>query len=326
MSDTALTRAQGCLLGLAAGDALGMPAQTLPRETIVQHYGRITGFVPPFEGHPVSHGLAAGQITDDTEQTLLLAQRLLRDPDGFDAAGWAQDLLDWEADVRAKGLADLLGPSSKAAIAALLNGTHPEETGLNGTTNGAAMRIAPVGLSTPPEVPLLVARVVQTCRVTHNTGEAIAAASAVAMIISCGIAGMTFAEALPRAVDAARAGQQAGHPKGEPDMAGRILRAVELARTGEDALVTGIGTSVASRESVACAFGLLSMGLPLHETLCMAANIGDDTDTIGAITGAMGGALGQTLPADVIAQLRAANAADLDGLAEPLLALRRVAA
>ena len=109
-------------------------------------------------------------------------------------------------------------------------------------------------------------------------------------------------------------------------MAGRILRAVELARTGEDALVTGIGTSVASRESVACAFGLLSMGLPLQETLCMAANIGDDTDTIGAITGAMGGALGQTLPADVIAQLRAANAADLDGLAEPLLALRRVAA
>lgn len=326
MPDTALTRAQACLLGLAAGDALGMPAQTLPRETITQQYGRITGFVAPFEGHPVSHGLKAGQITDDTEQTLLLAERLLLDPEGFDAQGWAQDLLDWEAEIRAKGLADLLGPSSKAAIAALLDGVSPEETGINGTTNGAAMRIAPVGLSVAPEVAPLVARVVQTCRVTHNTGEAIASAAAVAMMVSCGVAGMDFATALPRALEAARAGQQVGHPKGEADMAGRILRAIDLARQGEAALIEGIGTSVASHESVACAFGLLSMGLPLWDTLGMAANIGDDTDTIGAITGAMGGALGQTLPEDVIAQLRAANAQDLDGLAAPLLALRRVAA
>ncbi|ETX28969.1 ADP-ribosylglycohydrolase family protein [Roseivivax isoporae] len=326
MNATALARARNCLLGLAAGDALGMPAQTLSRGAIARHYGRITGFVAPFDGHPVSHGLSAGQVTDDTEQTLLLSRRLLRDPDGFDAQGWAQDLLDWEAGIRAKGLADLLGPSSKAAIAALLDGVPPEETGVNGTTNGAAMRIAPVGLSVAPEVEPLVARVVETCRVTHNTGEAIAAASAVAMTVSCGVAGSGFDAALPRALDAARHGQRVGRPRGDPDMAGRILRAVELARDGEQALVSGIGTSVASRESVACAFGLLSMGLPLWETLCVAANIGDDTDTIGAITGAMGGALGMTLPGDAVAALRAANALDLDGHAADLLALRKVAA
>ncbi|WP_163847153.1 ADP-ribosylglycohydrolase family protein [Pseudooceanicola aestuarii] len=326
MPDIVLSRARGCLLGLAAGDALGMPAQTLPRDAIARHYGRITAFVAPFDGHPVSHGLAAAQITDDTEQTLLLAERLLRDPEGFDAKGWAQDLLDWEAEIRAKGLADLLGPSSKAAIAALLDGVPPEQTGENGTTNGAAMRIVPVGLSVAPEVAPLVARVGQTCRVTHNTGEAIASASAVAMMVSCGVAGMDFDTALPRVLEAARAGQQVGHPRGEPDMAGRIALAIELAQQGEDALIAGIGTSVASRESVACAFGLLSMGLPLWDTLRMAANIGDDTDTIGAITGAMGGALGLALPDDVVTQLRAANAQDLDGLAAPLLALRRVAA
>ncbi|MCR8723492.1 ADP-ribosylglycohydrolase family protein [Frigidibacter sp. ROC022] len=321
----ALTRARYCLLGLAAGDALGMPAQTLSRERIKAEYGRITDFVAPYEGHPVSHGLAAGQVTDDTEQALLLARRLVADPRGFDEEGWARDLLAWEAEIRAKGLSDLLGPSSKAAIAALLEGTPPDRTGVNGTTNGAAMRIAPVGLSVPPEVDRLVARVVQTCRVTHNTGEAIAAASAVAMVVSCGVAGMDFNQALPRALEAASAGQKAGHPKGEPDMAGQIVRAVELAGQGEDALIEGIGTSVASRESVAYAFGLLSMGAPLWDRLVAAANAGDDTDTIGAIAGAMGGALGWSLPEAAVARLRAANALDLDGLAEPLIALQGVA-
>ncbi|GLT11614.1 ADP-ribosylglycohydrolase family protein [Sulfitobacter porphyrae] len=321
-----LERGQACLLGLAAGDALGMPGQTLSREEIAARYGRITAFVAPFDGHPVSHGLGAAQITDDTEQTLLLARRLIAEPEGFDEKGWAQDLLDWEAEIRAKGLADLLGPSSKTAIAALLEGTPPDRTGINGTTNGAAMRIAPVGLSVAPQTDRLVARVIQTCRVTHNTGEAIAAAAAVAMMISCGIAGQEFAQALPMALEAARAGQKAGHPKGTPDMAGRIEQAIDLAGQGEDALIRGIGTSVASSESVACAFGLLSLGRPIWDTLTLAANIGDDTDTIGAITGSMSGALGQTLPDAAIARLRAANEADLDGLAAPLLALRRVMA
>ena len=177
-------RAYGALMGLAIGDALGMPSQTLSRQDIAERYGRIDGFRAPSDGHPVSHGLSAGQVTDDTEQTLLLAKRLIGQPYGFDDVAWAQDLLAWEADVRAKGLADLLGPSSRAAIDALLAGTSPEETGRNGTTNGAAMRIAPVGIITLPDADHVAARVARTCRVTHNTCEAIAGASAVAMMIS----------------------------------------------------------------------------------------------------------------------------------------------
>lgn len=101
-------RAYATLLGLAIGDALGMPSQTLTRTTIRDRYGQITDFVAPFPGHPVSHGLTAAQVTDDTEQTLLLADRLIADPNGFDDAGWAHDLLAWEARIRAKGLSDLL--------------------------------------------------------------------------------------------------------------------------------------------------------------------------------------------------------------------------
>ena len=109
-------RATATLYGLALGDALGMPSQTLTREEIRQHYGTIAGFVAPFAGHPVSGGLGAAQVTDDTEQTILLARRLIDCPGAFDAKGWAEDLLAWEAGVQARGLLDLLGPSSKAAL------------------------------------------------------------------------------------------------------------------------------------------------------------------------------------------------------------------
>src|SRR5579875_613750 len=67
-------RAEGALYGLAIGDALGMPTQSLPREQIVARYGElIPGFLPGPPGHPLAAGLAAGATTDDTEQALLLA-------------------------------------------------------------------------------------------------------------------------------------------------------------------------------------------------------------------------------------------------------------
>jgi len=306
------------------GDALGMPAQTLTRAEIVARYGRIEGFAAPFEGHPVSHGLGAAQVTDDTEQTLLLARRLIADPDGFDDAGWAQDLLAWQAGIEARGLSDLLGPSTKAAIEALLAGVPPDRTGNRGTTNGAAMRIAPVGIMTPPEVHAVTARVARASRLTHNTGEAIAAASAVAMVVSCGVSGLGFDAALDPALAAARHGQRLGHAVGEPDMAGRIALALGLAESGDEAaLLARIGSSVASRESVPMAFGLLRMARgDLWSALLAAANLGGDTDSIGAIAGAMGGAAGGSLPADAVAQVMDANDLDLAPLARALVAIR----
>ncbi|WP_108263294.1 ADP-ribosylglycohydrolase family protein [Mangrovicoccus ximenensis] len=71
MTDSPLPRALAALTGLAVGDALGMPSQTLSRDTIRARYGRIADFVAPFADHPVSHGLGAAQVTDDTEQALL---------------------------------------------------------------------------------------------------------------------------------------------------------------------------------------------------------------------------------------------------------------
>ncbi|MES0809336.1 ADP-ribosylglycohydrolase family protein [Roseibium sp. SCPC15] len=322
-----MDRAMGALAGVALGDALGMPAQTLQRPDIVSAYGRISDFVAPYSGHPVSHGLTSAQVTDDTEQTLLLAKLLIANPDGFDDHLWAQTLLEWEADVRARGLLDLLGPSSKSALEALAAGTSVKETGKNGTTNGAAMRIAPVGVMMPADDTAgLVEKVVEACQVTHSSREAIAAASAVAMTISQGLDGSSLEAALPKALEACKLGSSKGHPVGEAHMDARITDAIEAAATGgEEALLKTAGNSVASRESVAAAFGIawLAKDDPWQVAL-LAANFGDDTDTIGAIACSMVGACTglAAFPADKINRVLEVNHLDLEPIAGSLLHIR----
>lgn len=323
-----LDRAEGALAGVAVGDALGMPSQTMTREEIASAYGRLQDFVAPIPDHPVSHGLSAAMITDDTEQTLLLADLLIRTPrSDFDHQAWANALIDWEAGVRRRGLRDLLGPSSKSALEALMAGEPVGKTGLSGTTNGAAMRIAPVGIATPcRDLECLVDKVTEVCRVTHNTREAIAAAAAVATVVSCGIGGATFEAALPLALDAAKLGAQRGASIGEADMAGRITIAIDVARQAEEAeLARLVGTSVASSESVATAFGVVSLakGDPWSAAV-IAANIGDDTDTIGAIAAGMAGACAgaSAFPQDKLARVTDINNLDLKTVARDLVSVR----
>lgn len=121
-------RALGALVGLAIGDALGMPTQTLPRDVIAAA-GGVTGFRAAAADHPLAHGLAAGHVTDDTEQALLLADLLIDGAGAIDPGLLARRLADWEADVRRRGSADLLGPSTRAAVQAVLEGVDPAVSG-----------------------------------------------------------------------------------------------------------------------------------------------------------------------------------------------------
>src|SRR5205814_3892215 len=61
----------------------------------------------------------------------------------------ASALVRWERDMAGRGSLDLLGPFTKRAVEAILAGAPPAEAGAAGTTNGAAMRIAPVGIAFP---------------------------------------------------------------------------------------------------------------------------------------------------------------------------------
>jgi ADP-ribosylglycohydrolase len=326
-------RASGALYGLALGDALGMPTQMLPREQIVARYGRVlTGFHSAPADHPLAAGMPAGSVTDDTEQALLLARLLVDGAGRIDAAELARRLAAWEQDMRARGSLDLLGPSTKAAVERVLAGAPLDEVGRQGTTNGAAMRIAPVGVAVPSvDLDTLVDRVVEASELTHNTGVALAGAAAVAAAVSAGIDGATVPEAVEFAVAAARVAVRRGFWVAAADVAERILWATELVRGADaeeacDRVGLLVGTSLATQESVPAAFALLSTRQddPWHATL-LAASVGGDCDTIAAITGAIAGACHgvDAFPADARATVAHVNRLDLDTLADELLVLRK---
>ena len=255
-----------------------------------------------------------------------------------------------------RGSLDLLGPSTKRAVAAVLAGTTPDEAGATGDTNGAAMRITPVGIATAltpsasaipsspatpssPAIPsspathvslsTLVDRVVMASSVTHNTGIALAGAAAVAAAVSAGVSGAGIAEATTVAVQAARIAARRGHWVAGADVAARLEWATRLVAGREEdeaaeLIYTLVGTSLATQESVPAAFAVLAAvpGDPWRACL-LAASLGGDCDTIAAVTGAVAGACHGVgaFPADAIAVIDAQDLG-LAELADDLLALR----
>lgn len=327
-------RALGAFHGLALGDALGMPTQSLSREQIHTRYGHIEGLIDADDDQPIAPNMPAGAITDDTEQAILVGELLVEGQGRIAPTDLAQRLIDWEAVMRAKGSQDLLGPSTKRAIEMILAGASPEQAGRFGTTNGAAMRITPVGIAADVrDHERFMAQVLQACQVTHNTGLGIASAAAVAAVVSAGINGDDLTSALALGIEAAREGQKRGHWVAGGNIAARIEWSARLCdATSPDALpgliYEVIGTSVASQESVVAAFALaraVANGqLTPYQALCMAASLGGDTDTIAAVLGAMLGATHglEAWPSAALAQVCAVSQIDLAPLTDQLLALR----
>ena len=323
-------RAAGALYGLAIGDALGMPTQGLPRTTVVARYGElIDRFHPGPPDHPLAAGLPAGHVTDDTEQAVLLARLLIESGGHVDPHELVRRLLAWEAAMRARGSVDLLGPSTAKAVAALAVGVDPGDAGRHGTTNGAAMRIAPLGIAVADTEELLD-RVVEASTPTHGTNVALAGAAAVAAAVSAGVGGATVAEAIDAAIAAARIATGRGRWVAAADVAARIewacdlvaaLRPIEAAA----AIFSLVGTSLATQESVPAAFAVLTAAGGNAWSACsLAASLGGDTDTIAAMAGAVAGACGgaSAFPATARKTVAAVNELDLDGLAAELLHLR----
>ena len=331
-------RALGAFYGLALGDALGMPTQSMSRAEIARHYGSIRTLRDAVADHPIAPGMSAGSITDDTEQAMLLGRLLIRGGGRVVPEVFAKALLDWEADVARRGSSDLLGPSTKRALELLGNGTSPDEAGRTGTTNGAAMRITPVAIAAAPGLGRLVEAVVAASEITHNTNLGIAAATAVAAAVSAGIDGADLPTALDLAERAADEGGRRGHWCAGGEIAARIgwvrrwvrdlgegVSGGERGDAVGDAVYAVVGTSVAAQESVVAAFALVeALGSSPIEALTTAAGLGGDTDTIAAIAGAIIGAHHglSGLPADLVAEVRRVNDLQLEPIVDGLLELR----
>jgi ADP-ribosylglycohydrolase len=328
---TARDRALGALYGLAVGDALGMPTQALPRDVVTQLFGDLDGFRDGPAENELSAGLPAGRTTDDTDQAVIVAECLVAGSGRADPDLLARRLLGWQDQMVAAGSADLLGPSTLRALHLVAAGAPAGTTGRWGDTDGAAMRVAPLGVATPPE-PLdrLCAAVADLDRLTHDTTVANAGACAVAAVVSAGIAGAGWEEAGAHGLRAAAVGGRLGSYVPGADVARRTRWALDLVRDTDDDtlldLVDGlVGTGVATQEAVPAAFAIASRAAtdPWRAGL-LGARLGGDSDTIAAIAAAMVGActgLG-ALPATAVQQVRRVNGLDLEPLVDDLLRIR----
>lgn len=330
--DPRFSRAYGALAGLALGDALGMPTQAMSPQQIQTVYGHVTGLVDGDKSQPYAPGMAAGSVTDDTEQALLIASLLLKGHGSglnLDASEFSQALLAWEDSMIERGSLDLLGPSTKAALERVRAGEDPLRVGGEGTTNGAAMRVTPIGIAASTSDRQLFADAVwSSCQVTHATRQGFQSAALVAAAVSLGIdAGAAdVTDLLWKAVAFARSLPERGAWSPDPDVVAATRRALKLAAQPSSSLewlAEQIGTSVASAQAIPMAFALLARD-PSPRALLQAANLGGDTDTIGAIAGAI---LGASLGVEVfdgygLAQVEQVSQLDLPSVATDLLALR----
>ena len=319
----------GCLMGVACGDAMGMPTAMMSPEAIRTVFPRgIEGFVDAPGGHLIHAGMVAGQVTDDTQQTLVLADAILEDGK-VDPAGLAHRLLAW-AEGQNAFASTMLGPSSLRALQALKDGKSVDETGKFGDTNGACMRIAPVGIVHMGNVETTVADVARACRATHNTNIAIAGASAVACAVgACIRGGQSLDEVMGLALRGAARGMEFGNPWIGASIARRTEYALHLldsGRTEEEILrdlYELIGAGVAITETVPTCLALVKFanGDPV-KTIRLAANLGGDADTIASIAGGVAGAYAgiEAFPQSYVKTIEDVNNLHLDTYAHRLAA------
>ena len=171
-----LARAQGCLLGQLAGDALGSAVEFRSAAQIARSHP--DGVTRLSDGG--TWNLIAGQPTDDSEMALALARTLVAGG-GFNPVPIGQAYVRW---VRSRPFD--IGSTTRAGIAALADG-NPARS--ESQSNGALMRVSPIGVLAAGD-PALAARLASAdARLTHPHPVCQAASAAYAAAIATGVAG-----------------------------------------------------------------------------------------------------------------------------------------
>lgn len=136
-------KVRAIMLATAAGDTLGKTVEMFSAEKIKKRFGRITTYLSPPDDHKWAAGWPANRWTDDTSMTLAVL-KALTESGGIDMDTMVKHHII-EYDKNEAGF----GPktSTARAIEALKSGKHWSETGSpNGKGNGAAMKAAPLGI------------------------------------------------------------------------------------------------------------------------------------------------------------------------------------
>lgn len=265
--EAVLDRGIGCLVGLAIGDALGA---TLEFKTRDQH-PPVTDLVGGG-----TFNLKPGEWTDDTSMALCLADSII-ESNGLDAKDLMERFIRWRDDGENSptGYCIDVGGTITDAINRFLRTGNPESGPVHeyAAGNGSIMRLAPVALRwhNDPEAARRHARV--QSRTTHGAPQAVEASALLADIL----------------VDAIKTGDKAYalRPR-DLDVRGLSRIAQGDWRTKQRADIKSSGYVVDTLEA---ALWSVYSSDGFAAAVILAANLGGDADTVGAVTGQIAGAI-----------------------------------
>ena len=273
---TTQDRYRGCLLGLAAGDALGTTLEF-----------RAPGTFRPIEdmtgGGPF--GLNPGQWTDDTSMALCLAASLI-ESGGFDALDQMRRYVRWrdEGYMSSTGFYFDIGNTVSDALRRFRATSDPYSgaTDRRSAGNGSLMRLAPVPMFYAADAETAIARCADSSRTTHAADEAGDACRYFGGLLVGALNGADKRTLLSDGYSPVDGLWQRTEPAG-----GVAAVAYGSFKVLQPPDIEGTGYVVKSMEAALWAFHN-SRGF--REGALMAANLGDDADTTAAIYGQLAGA------------------------------------
>lgn len=275
-----LDKFRGCLVGLAVGDALGMPFEGWRPHWIKAKVGEgPLGFLPARK-----RALEAGMWTDDTKMALALARSIVRGGGVFSPAAAAREYLAWFRSGDLRGI----GGATLESLTRVERGISWEESGKTGAWaagNGTAMRAAPIGLIDCTDMKRLAADSRADAIITHNNPEAIAGSRAVNFIVARGV---TSRKTISAAII-----DETIEFIGPCRVAERLQKAKGLLkeRAADETALSKIGSGGYVVETVAAAvYCVLRHNRDFGAAVSAAVRAGGDTDTTAAVAGAISGA------------------------------------
>ncbi len=327
MTEPRQDQVTGALIGCAVGDALGAPIEGWSRERIAPLDGLTAGYRPLVHGRaPNQARYPLGQYTDDTQLTLAIARSLVAEARVDGAAIGREFAALWES-------AEIVGagPVADRAVRRLIAGTPWQDAALADDLplNGAAMRIAPIGIWDCDDRASLPDDATVASIVTHKHPLAIDAAIAVATAVADAVT--ISAVDTPRFLNGVAHAIETRSPEFGEHIR-RIRAWLELpeddalqaiASTGGGRIRDGFGIpALAEPTALAALYAFLKSPTDYIATIDTTLRIGGDVDTIAAIAGAISGAhngLG-VIPSDLVRSVK--DSAAILGLGRRLFDIR----
>ena len=197
----------GALYGMALGDAMGMPAELWGRERARKFFGgKITEFIDGPKENDVAFNYNKAQFTDDTGQAMVLLDSLKATGYEPNASDIAKRMLEW-AEKENAFENNILGPTSKLALANFRDGVDASVITNKALSNGSSMRIAPIGcLFTPDQRKELIDYVYGVSKATHTSDVTIAGAAMIAEGVASAIVNDDFEQVLSDILSVEEAG------------------------------------------------------------------------------------------------------------------------